>query len=207
MEITEPMTMITDYLIAIESAFITILILYKSSESSAMYLALSVLFTGIGAIFGGTAHGFAKVLSNKLHTIIWKTTTYTIGIATVFFLHSAILSSVTSISKIIFIALNLIAFIIYAFWMFNHDSFLYVVLYYVPSMILILGLKIYSWFSFMDPSSGLIILGIVITFIGTGFQAAKISIHKHFNHNDIFHVIQMISIYVLYLASMKLVDL
>lgn len=31
-------------------------------------------------------------------------------------------------------------------------------------------------------------------------------LHRHFNHNDIFHVVQMLSLYLLYRGGLELTD-
>jgi len=35
-------------------------------------------------------------------------------------------------------------------------------------------------------------------------QVAKISLHKHFNYNDLFHVIQLLGIYLMYRGGIEI---
>jgi len=55
--------------------------------------------------------------------------------------------------------------------------------------------------------SGYISIGIIISFIGAGVQASRLGLHQHFNHNDIYHVIQMIGMGFFYHGATLLTDL
>ena len=46
--------------------------------------------------------------------------------------------------------------------------------------------------------AGIILVGFVVIILGTIIQMKKIGLHKHFNHNDIFHVFTMIAIYLIF---------
>ena len=46
----------------------------------------------------------------------------------------------------------------------------------------------YSW----------IVGGILLSFVGAAIQQSGVSLHQHFNHNDLFHVVQMVAFYLLY---------
>ena len=46
--------------------------------------------------------------------------------------------------------------------------------------------------------------GIVVTLVGLGVLIAKLSIHEHFNQNDLFHLIQMGGLYCLYRGALLL---
>ncbi len=49
--------------------------------------------------------------------------------------------------------------------------------------------------------------GIVISLVGLAVLVAKLSLHEHFNQNDLFHLIQMGGLYCLYRGAMFLHDL
>jgi hypothetical protein len=49
--------------------------------------------------------------------------------------------------------------------------------------------------------------GILVTAIGLLIQVSGWSIHEHFNHNDIYHLVQMVGIYFFYRGALSLHDL
>lgn len=46
--------------------------------------------------------------------------------------------------------------------------------------------------------------GILVSAIGIALMVAKVSFHKHFNHNDIYHVIQMVGLWCFYRGALFL---
>ena len=49
--------------------------------------------------------------------------------------------------------------------------------------------------------------GILVTAVGLLIQQSGWSIHEHFNHNDIYHLVQMVGIYFFYRGALLLHDL
>ena len=49
--------------------------------------------------------------------------------------------------------------------------------------------------------------GIVISLVGLAVLAAKLSLHEHFNQNDLYHLIQMGGLYCLYRGAILLHNL
>ncbi len=48
----------------------------------------------------------------------------------------------------------------------------------------------------------MLVLGIVTTLVGAGVQASGFTLHRHFNHNDLYHVIQMAATVMLYRGAL-----
>ena len=209
-KITEPMTMITDYILSIMSFLLGIALIATGSDKDQLSMILwgiGLITTGISALLGGTYHGFTENISEESYNLLRKLTLYSIGLTSLFILMGSIISSIRSETiQYILIGVGIIGFIIYGVWIKEHIEFIYAIMNYVPTMLVIIFLKIYSYFEYDDPSSLWIISGILIAFIGAGIQASGFSLHKHMNNNDIFHIIQMISTYFLYLGALEFTD-
>ena len=206
MEIAEPMTMITDYIVTIYTFVLAILLFINFSYTNhpaVWYLGITLVITGIGALLGGSAHGFKPSISEKQHNFLWKGTTISLGFAAFFLLLASIKSSSSNSSFITSMnAVAVLQLMIYLYWIRNHDEFLYVIVNYLFAMILVVILKIYSFITIADQSSIWILGSIIVSIVASGIQAKKIGIHpKYFNHNDLFHVIQLPGFYLLYKAA------
>ncbi len=94
----------------------------------------------------------------------------------------------------------------YVYTISKDDSFINVVKFYAPAMCLVLALMLYGHFGLDTTGSGTVALGILIMFIGAGVQVSGFGLHQHFNHNDIFHVIQMIGMATMYKGSQLITD-
>lgn len=208
-KIQEPMTMITDYIIGFQTIIMaTLLIINFNSDISRILVAISFIATGIGAFLGGSSHGFKQFFTKKQDSVIWKLTMVMLGIATVSLTLGVLVSSITeSLLYFILVGISILSFIIYTLWIMKHPKFIYIILYYVPSMLMIMIVKIVTLISVQDPSSIYFIMGVLLAFMGAGIQAKGISFHKHFNHNDLFHVVQMISFIFLYIGVLHFNDL
>src|SRR5262245_16667722 len=92
MQITEPLTMLTDYALGIVNLFFTFSI-YAGIDSrnrvSGLLLLLGFLAQAVSSLAGGTFHGFALYLNEARHRQLWNLILLTIG-ATLGFLASAI---------------------------------------------------------------------------------------------------------------------
>jgi hypothetical protein len=89
--------------------------------------------------------------------------------------------------------------------MVNHDDFKYVIYDYTPAMALILILQVIA-LGRGAGGAGWIVAGILLSFAGAGVQQSGFSLHRNFNFNDIFHVIQMVAMYFLYRGGALLRD-
>jgi hypothetical protein len=90
--ISEPVTMLTDYLLATGSMVFGISLLRNSTRSSriALLWPLGFFCGAAAAIVGGTFHGFATMQSAGTHTALWNITLVLIGISAGFMISAAL---------------------------------------------------------------------------------------------------------------------
>ncbi len=201
-QITEPMTMITDYLITLQ-LFIFIFWL-RPSLSNLPRLSFSLMFlaTAIGAFAGGTAHGFTQYLGDR-HKITWSIAIQSIGFATTFFELGIVLEYFAGVMKNIAILIVIIQLIAYEYWILSKEEvkFSDVIINYGTTMVIGLLYFAARYIENKDNDIQYLITAIVFGFVAAGIQQKGFSIHKHFNHNDIYHIIQMFGFYYFYLAA------
>lgn len=209
MQITEPTTMITDYLLGLFTVFL-VLRLFKHNEerpqNSIRLWGLALISTAIAAFLGGTSHGFAMHLGDVSKTVIWKMTVYSIGLASFFILSGTIFATVANPLRRWLLGLVLFKFLVYAGWMVSHNNFKYVIFDYAPAMLAVVILQIYASTKWKHKSAPWLISGVLISFAAAGIQISGFTIHQHFNHNDLYHVIQIGAIYFLYRGACLLKD-
>ena len=211
-QISEPMTMATDYLICAASFYFFYKLRSDVStfrEKPIIMWAIGFLFVGMSSFFGGTYHGLKLILGQDVLTFFWKVTVLSIGLASFYFVYGTVLG-VFSVKwqKIIF-KLLLIKLILYSGWMFFHNEFLYVIMDYAPSLLMLMALGFYCLNKDIWPTRQWTILAVVLSFMGAYIQQSKLAPHAKFNHNDLYHIIQTISLYFFYKGSqgLKLVRL
>ena len=157
MQITEPVTVLTDYALSAASLYFALLlarILGPRNQVSAWLWCAAFLAIAIAALLGGIYHGFATDFDASTLRLLWNVVVYTVG-----------LSSGCMVGGI-------------------HAA-------YIKR-----GEGTVKW----------ITGGIVVTIIGLIVQRTGFRSHLDFNHNDIFHVIQIAAFYMLFKGACTLRD-
>lgn len=210
MTISEPVTMLTDYMIFGQSVLLAWLLQRSRGDTPNISRALwtwSLVAIGLAALFGGTHHGFSLIIPEELNNYLWKTAIITVGFVSCLVVVGTAYASISKPWRNILVSISLAQLLIYVVWISSHDEFIYVILNYVPSMILVFILQAISFRQRRTGSELFIMSGIVVSFIGAGVQQSGFALHQHFNHNDIYHLIQMVGIYLFYRGVLHLKDL
>ena len=174
MTVHEPMTLATDYVLAVAAAVFAA----KLWRTHRMW-ALAFAFTALGSFLGGTYHGLLQ------SPALWKAVVFSIGIAS-FFLLAGSGRALAVIATIKLVA--------YCSWMIFHDGFEWVIADYGITLLLV-GIAALLR---RDGSSSWIWGSIALSVGGALVQRSGFALHRHFNHTDLYHVIQLAALWLLY---------
>lgn len=185
----EPMTSFTDLVLFVLCLFFAFKILSKKSIYHRSW-GLLFLFSGISALCGFISHGFGPYL-DSLNKIVWAITLIAIGIASaiLLFLISTFVVS-ENIKRVLHIFLFL-KFVLYTFTISKYPLFTVAIADYFPVLLVITGLYGYQFVKTRLDEYQWVFIGLILSIVGAGVQQSGFSMHQHFNHNDLFHVIQM----------------
>lgn len=208
MMISEPMTLVTDWMLAGLCVWLGRRLQLEAARRevrSMRLLAGSFFATAVGAFAGGAAHGFRAWLGETGGVLTWKVTVLSIGVTTLLFVAAAAWAALRRPARNLLLAAAGLQALVYSAWMLFHDEFVWVILDYVPAMLVVLALQ---WLQARrgEPSAGWLAAGIVTSFAGAGIQASGLAPHPHFNHNDLYHVVQMAATWMLYRGGLELRD-
>ena len=204
--LSEPTTTITDYLITAVSWWYGRGLMTSGRDGLANRLwGLGFLCIGLGALLGGTSHGFAFYLGATSNFVIWKATVYAVGLSMLFAVAGTVEGSRPGNNvRYLLHAANATAFAVYAFWMLSHSEFVYVIYHYVPAMILVALIQVWAWIDHRAQSAPWLTGGVLVTLIGAAVQQSGFTVHPHFNNNDLYHVIQIAGLYLLNKGCLQL---
>ncbi len=207
--LTEPATLLTDYGLGILCALFGRR-LWKAGQVSTN-TSVSCWAVGMGALAlasfaGGTVHGFSLVLGELVLQGLWKGTAFAIGLASCCFLIGTMIASVAKPLRQGLIIAAAIQFACYAAWMATHDEFRYVIYNYGMTLAVVLLVQIYQGVVRNAPSAGWIVAGILVSFLAALVQQSGLALHPSFNHNDLYHVVQMVGMVLLYRGASLLQD-
>ena len=175
----------------------------RQHASQALW-ARAFFSTGLAALLGGTVHGFALIFRETLIMGMWRGTLYLTGFASFFMLAAVVLVSLPKAVSRWGLAVCVLKLVMYLMWMFNHQDFRFVVYDFGSTLLLILGFQLVAFYKQRSVAAGWIVLGILLSFVGAAIQQSGLSLNTHFNHNDLFHVVQMGAFYLFYRGGLLL---
>jgi hypothetical protein len=182
---SEPVTMLTDYALGAVSAYLG-LRLFRFSK----YWAIAFLALALAAFLGGTWHGFWQ------HDLLWKATILSVGVASFGMVAgSAILATQGPPRKILF-SFSVLKLLLYSVWMLFHDDFIWVIADTGSALAIVGALHLWRF-------NGWMLAGVGVSVLAALAQASGLALHRHFNHNDLYHVVQIAAMLLFYRGLSK----
>jgi hypothetical protein len=209
MIITEPTTLLTDYAIAVEACVLAVFLLRIGrvrQQLAPQLWAAAFSFVAAAAVLGGTCHGFMGLLELDLLQTLWRTLTYCLSFASFFMLAATVLSALPRRLRLWALLAVGLRSSVHLGWAINHTSFSAAVGDYLSAMLIVLILQIRIIDRDQNPSAIWIIAGILVSCLAIGIQASGFSLAKTFNHNDLYHLVQMGGLYLFYRGARLLKD-
>jgi hypothetical protein len=205
--ITEPTTLATDYILAGLTAWLGWR-LHHHARRTAMppvrLWAAAFGATALGSFAGGTYHGFVQILPAAASALTWKIATVAVGVAASLLLSAVLIAAFPIRVRGLLLGIVWLQFAAYLVWMIGHDDFLYVIVEYGSAMVAIVLVLLFIRAPHLQPARRWIIAGIGATLAAAGIQQSGFDLHRHFNHNDLQHVVQMGGVWLLYRGGLHL---
>jgi hypothetical protein len=161
---------------------------------------------GLASLAGGTFHGFSTLFSEAVLQELWKFTAYAIGLASFFLLTGTFSACIVPSVRRFAMLIPYVQLIIYVLWMATHDDFRYVIYDYAFTNLGIVALQLHAGIFRRAASAPWLVGGVLVSFLAAAAQVSGVSLHQHFNHNDLYHVIQMGGMYLFYRGALMLKD-
>jgi hypothetical protein len=195
--ISEPMTLATDYLLAAITAILAVRILRATGNQYSRRLwGLAFLALALGAALGGTHHGFEL-------EALWKPTVLAIALASCGMLAGSAFATTHGRVRQALLGLALVKLAAFWLWTWRDDRFIWVVADTGLGFALVALLHALRA---REPGSGAILAGVGLSVVAGAVQASGFDIHRHFNHNDLYHVIQIAAMAAYYRGVRQLFD-
>ena len=176
----EPTTVLTDYALAAVSIFLGLRLIEKSKFWAVAFLAL-----GLGALLGGTWHGFWQ------SELLWKATTLSVGVASFGMVLGSAMATTSGALQRLLVGFALGKMAAYCAWMLFHDDFIWVVADTGTALLIVALLHLWRF-------NGWMLAGVAVSVLGGLAQASGFALHERFNHNDLYHVLQSAAMFLLY---------
>lgn len=201
MDLHEPMTLVTDYALGALCVALAMRMRSRGLPQNRSQWSAALSACAIAAFAGGTYHGFLPWMDVNLAAALWRLTLLAIGWAA----YAAVVATCrVHLSKhqstVIWIAR--LQFGIYVLAAIATGEFIVAIIDYSLAFIFVLVVHFWAWRSRQDRAGLTVVGGVLVTFLAAGIQAAGIAPHEAFNHNDLYHVVQMAGTALLYRGAL-----
>lgn len=171
-----------------------------------LYWTAALAATALGSFVGGTYHGFGPAMGLLSAALLWKITTLAMGVASFSLIAAAVTTAFIGSTRRALLLAAVIKLAAYSWWMLTHDAFVYVIIEYGSTLLLVLALLAANRIRGEAGHRAYLAGGILVSFAAAGIQQSGLRLHSHFNHNDLMHVVQMGAVYLLYQGGRRLQD-
>jgi uncharacterized protein DUF6962 len=195
--ISEPMTLATDYALSLVTGVAAVLTLrVAAGENSRRLWAAAFVALALGAALGGTYHGFHI-------EPLWLPTIMIVGVASAAMVAGSAFAATRGALRTALIALALAKLALFWAWVWRDPRFIGVVADTGAAFILVALHHLGRW---RERGSPQLVAGVALSIVAGVVQASGVDLHPHFNHNDLYHVIQMLAIVAYYRGARVITD-
>ena len=199
---TEQTTAATDFILFVISLWAIFVIRKSAGEQSKLKARIWIwvfILLAIAALFGALAHGFQ--MSEKTNLLLWQPLNLSLGLSVSLFAAAALVDmNKGKLPKAVIPGLMALGFIFYFITVFIPGSFLIFIIFEAVVMLFALVTYIFLAVKKILKGAWWMVGGILITIVAAVIQAmgtTRVEFIWQFDHNGIFHIVQMAGIFVL----------
>jgi hypothetical protein len=200
---------LTDYALTAECAWFAYRMarLRMATESSGAAFMVFFISIAIAAAAGGTVHGFFLDKSTVGYRVLWPFALIVMGITALSGVHIA---AALQFSRPVAVYINRIALAVFLAYivvvLFIRRDFLIAILDYLPALIFIGTAFLLAHLRRRKPAFLIGFLGVCVMLVAAAAQQAKLGIHpQYFDHNALYHFLQAIALFMVFLAARETV--
>jgi hypothetical protein len=203
------MTVATNALLAVLAfGFAARLVYGFASEGSAARgcLGAAMSATGLAAVIGALAHGTDPGRDEALRARLWRGALYVTGLIGAASVASVAFFAARGSIRTVILAFAAIKLVVFMRRVARQPEFRIAAVDYGGALAVVLVGGAYEMFRRGSPGMVWLIAGVMVSLVAGIVQARGRALHRHFNHNDLYHVIQMAALYAFYRGGTVLVD-
>lgn len=199
--LVEPLTMATDYALAIANACFGFWLL-RLRGLPAKYWSFGFLALSLAALAGGSYHGLQATLNAGFIATLWQITEIAIGIGSL-----CLLLAVTELyaSQPWLAALRGLAcakFLVYMICIAGSDEYVFAIYDSGATLAVSITLAAIALRRWHHPAAGWLLAGYGVSILAALVQASGLRPPGPFNHNDYYHLIQLLAMTLLFRAGL-----
>lgn len=171
---------------------------WRSYHPFHFHLGWSFYALAAGAFMGALFHGLGPHFSEMVREWIWKGALLGMGFTTFFLMMAGLTAVASHETARIFMWVAILGLVLFLWQTVRFAGFGHSVKFLSVGLIFVF--TAFATLAWQQGASGgaHLLTGVIIALAAGGVWATGWTPHKNFNHNDLFHVIQMVSLWFLY---------
>jgi hypothetical protein len=206
MALYEPSTALTDFLLGAAICGYVVLLARSSAAMQKSVRLWIVAFSAaaLAAFSGGVYHALFPQNAPLLRDLLWKGVGLSTSVASAALLAGGIFATLRPPWRPWALVATIIKGIVFAALMWWWDDFLYIIYDYASAMLILAILQI--GLRRRAPATGWLIGGIAVSFFAAAIQQSGFDLHQYLNHNDLYHLVQIVAFHLFYMGVRHLQD-
>jgi hypothetical protein len=207
--VTEPVTVATNAVLAGLAFVFAARLAYGSAaqgSAAAQWLAAAMLATGLAALVGALAHGTDPAWDAALRARFWRGALYATGLVGAASVASVAFFAARGSARTAILAVAAIKLVVFMRRVARQPEFRIAAADYGGALAILFIGALSEMLRRRAPGMAWLTAGVVVSLVAGIVQARKLALHRHFNHNDLYHVIQISALYAFYRGGALLVD-
>ena len=182
------MTMLTDYLLGAVCLGLGIHLLVARRLIAA---GLALLGIASAAFVGGAYHGLGAVLGESTLASLWLATLVGIGVSNFFLVFAVLNVTLAARHRRVWIAIATAQLLGYLLWIVWNQDFRVAIYDYGAGMAAVVGFCAVAAWRGKGVFARWMIAGVLVSMAASAVQMGRVALSASFNHNDLYHVIQI----------------
>jgi hypothetical protein len=205
MTINEPATLITDYLLAAFTVVLARRLFRAAGEAGSAprwWWAVAFAATAVAGAAGGTVHGFRDAFGPGVTAPLWILAIEGLLVAAFAVIRATLLGSRLSpaVQRGATLAFG-VAFVVYGVWVIGNPRFVFAIAAYGAALAVLVAFTLSAGRT-SSRAARWMLAGVAVSALAAVVQQSGWSLHQHFNHNDLYHVIQALGVWLLYRGAL-----
>lgn len=207
--VREPVTLITDWILGGLAAYWAAALVVAGAQrgeagSATIIWGSAFAATAVAAVLGGAIHGFQHRMHPRSADMLWRTTLHLVTLGSAAMLAAVLLAAPATPVTAPGLALIGVKLLAVSVLLIRRPAFRIALVDYGLSMAAVLAVQATAWNADRAASALWIIGGIALSALAGAIQAGRLAPHPRFNHNDLYHVVQIGALWLLYRGGLLL---
>jgi len=207
LKIADPGTVLSDWLLAAFTAWLAWLLLRQALRVDDRAVRLwfwAFCALAFSAGLSGAWHAFAGNVDVTLAPLLWTFSLVLASAAGLLFLLSTLRVYVRGRALGTLAGLAVAKFALFAIYVALKDDFRMLVYDSALTLLIVLGFSAWGAWARRLPGAAWVVAGVLVCVLGAFFQGGRVSIHRQLSYNELWHVLQMGAMYLLFRGGLLL---